>query len=216
MNIQAIQDYCKKNKAVAIGVPVILGLLLVDNLILKPSRNKDKQPAATTTAAAQPEAAAAAKASPAEEPIKPPPPLVTPTIPGIDPRVEARLQAQVSFPYGPSRDVFGRPQKDGGPVTIAPAVVLGRPDIDYHGFFTMGMLKVAIIKAAGRITLARLDSKIPDTPFILQEIHMDRVVLIDTENDNIPFDEYLTDPQSSSGKNVSNSISKLRASGSTP
>lgn len=215
MNIQAIQEYCKKNKAVAIGVPVILGLLLFDNLILKPSRNKDKQPAETASTA-QPAAVAAAKQSPAEEPIKPPPPLVTPTIPSIDPRVEARLQAQVSFPYGPSRNVFGRPQKDGGPVAIAPAIVLGRPDIDYHGFFTMGMLKVAIIKAAGRVTLARLDSKIPDTPFILKEIHMDRVVLIDTENDNIPFDEYLTDPQSSTGKNVTTSISKLRASGSTP
>ncbi|HOT27924.1 MAG TPA: hypothetical protein PLU72_07025 [Candidatus Ozemobacteraceae bacterium] len=215
MNIQAIQEYCKKNKAVAIGVPVIIGLLLFDNLILKPSRNKDKQQAAATSTAL-PAATADIKASPAEEPIKPPPPLVTPTIPAIDPRVEARLQAQVSFPYGPSRNVFGRPQKESGPVTIAPAVVLGRPDIDYHGFFTMGMLKVAIIKAAGRITLARLDSKIPDTPFILKEIHMDRVVLIDTENDNIPFDEYLTDPQSSSGKNVTTSISKLRASGSTP
>lgn len=215
MNIQAIQEYCKKNKAVAVGVPVILGLLLFDNLILKPSRNKDKKPAETASTAA-PTATAAAPQSPAEEPIKPPPPLVTPTIPSIDPRVEARLLAQVAFPYGPSRNVFSRPQKEGGPVAAAPAVVLGRPDIDYHGFFTMGMLKVAIIKAAGRITLARLDSKIPDTPFILKEIHMDRVVLIDTENDNIPFDEYLTDPQSPSGKTVSNSISKLRASGSTP
>ncbi len=215
MNIQAIQEYCKKNKAVAVGVPVILGLLLFDNLILKPSRNKDKQPAATASTA-QPTATAEVTQSPAEEPIKPPPPLVTPMIPSIDPRVEARLMAQVAFPYGPSRNVFGRPQKEGGPIAVAPAIVLGRPDIDYHGFFTTGLLKVAIIKAAGRITLARLDSKIPDTPFILKEIHMDRVVLIDTENDNIPFDEYLTDPQSSSGKNVSNSISKLRASGSTP
>ncbi|MBP7633875.1 hypothetical protein KBA41_06870 [Candidatus Ozemobacteraceae bacterium] len=216
MNIQAIQDYCKKNKAVAVGVPVILGLLLFDNLILKPSRNKDKQPPVTTASTAQPTAAADVKASPAEEPIKPPPPLVSPTIPSIDPRVEARLTSQVSFPYSMSRNVFSPPRKEGGPVAIAPAVVLGRPDIDYHGFFTMGMLKVAIIKAAGRITLARLDSKIPDTPFILKEIHMDRVVLLDTENDNIPFDEYLTDPQSPTGKNVTNSISKLRASGSTP
>lgn len=219
MNIKAIIEYCKKNKAIAVGVPIILGILLLDNLILKPRRNADKTPAQTTTAAgpaATATTAAAPAGKPAEEPIQPPPPLVSPAIPSIDPRVEARLGAQGVFPYGPTRNVFARQQADGVSVMAPPTEVERRSDIAYHGFFTIGMTKVAIIKAAGRLTLSRLDSKISDTPYILKEIHLNRIVLLDTENDNIPIPIDLTTDPHSGGKSVSDSISKLRAFGSTP
>lgn len=210
MNIKAIQEYCKKNKAVAFGVPIIVGVLLLDNLILKPRRNPPKTP--TETAAAAPVTPADSAVTPAAEaPITPPPPLVTPNIPSIDPRVEARLAAQVTFPYGPSRNVFSPPRKEGAYVAPTVTEVARRSDIAYHGCFTIGVTKVAIIKAAGRLTLSRLDSKISDTPYILREIHLNRIVVADTEHDNRPEEFPLA-----GGNDDSNSISKLRAFGSTP
>ncbi|HOY65693.1 MAG TPA: hypothetical protein PLP29_02330 [Candidatus Ozemobacteraceae bacterium] len=219
MNSQEIREFYQKNKVVAIGVPVILGILILDNFVLKPRRTKPATATTQTADAASP--AATATPAPSAEPIQPPPPLITPNIPPIDPRVDSRFIAQAVFPHGEGRNVFLPPREElraVEPVSEAEVPVLERPDISYHGFFTMGLERVAIIKVSGRLALSRLSSKIPDTPFRLQEIAADKVILTDTENDNRPFEVGLVDDATSqkSDQTEVSPLSHLRASSSTP
>ncbi|HEY9072182.1 MAG TPA: hypothetical protein VIV61_18120 [Candidatus Ozemobacteraceae bacterium] len=220
MNTQEIREFYQKNKVIAIGVPVILGILILDNFVLKPRRLKPST--ATTQTAAAAAATAGAAQTTAPEPIQPPPPLITPNIPPIDPRVDSRFIARATFPYGESRNVFLPPREEARivePLTEVEVPVLERPDITYHGFFTMGLERVAIIKVSGRLALSRLSAQIPDTPFRLQAIAADKVILTDTENDNRPFEVGLVDEasgQKEAGQKDATPLTQLRASSSTP
>jgi|GEM_PF-939395 len=223
MNAQEIQEFYKKNKVVAIGVPVILGVLILDNFILKPRRVKPETAATHVTASTAPTQPVAGAPAVAVDPLKPPPPLITPNIPLVDPRVDSRFITRAAYPYGETRDVFLAPQEEiraAEPMVFKAPVekFTETPDIAYHGFFTMGLDRVAIMKANSRLALSRMNTKITDTSFILHEIHPDKVILLDTRNDNRPFEINLTSTNDTSSfkESPSNPISKLRASSSTP
>ncbi|HNW35683.1 MAG TPA: hypothetical protein PKM25_12165, partial [Candidatus Ozemobacteraceae bacterium] len=125
---------------------------------------------------------------------------------------------------GESRNVFLAPKASTEEVRVAePSTapvekILETPDIAYHGFFTMGLDRVAIMKASGRLALSRVNAKVPDTDFILHEIYADKVILLDTGNDRRPFEINLSSAGdvSDTRESASNPISKLRASSSTP
>ena len=202
MTKEEFREYYKKNKVVVMGVPVIILMILVQQFILKPSKPKKVEgtPAATDAAAGQPDPSLARAV--------PPPPLanIVSSIPKLDPRIESRLIANEAYPYGESKNVFLPPppklmEKPTVAEVFEPQVepqetVIERPDISYHGFFRIGNDKVAILKLSQRLLLTREGQKLLESPFVLQSVLPDRVVIKDLESKNVEFEVVLIDDKS--------------------
>ena len=68
---------------------------------------------------------------------------------------------------------------------VEPTVKMAEhPEISYHGFFKMGADKIAILKLSERLVLTRIGQLLLETPFVLQAVLPDRVILIDTQEGN--------------------------------
>lgn len=201
MNQQEIKVYLKNNKTVAFGVPFILGILLLDMLVLKPARMAKKQEAAgvTTAQPANPAAAAVAGTAPAAmPPLKAPDPVVAPVYPQLSPNIDIRFAANMVYPYGSGRNIFIEPAKSEGVVFVTtdesePAAVVERPDISYHGFFTLGKDKVAILRLADELLLTRVGSTLKRTPFCLTSVFPEKIVISDTTDGVKDFEISLSD-----------------------
>ncbi|MDD3146321.1 MAG: hypothetical protein PHD82_03380 [Candidatus Riflebacteria bacterium] len=190
MNQQELRDYLKKNKTVAFGVPLIVAVLLVDMLILKPARLAKKQQASgTTTAQTQTQvttAVAPSAATNAKAPIAAPEPIVAPVYPGLSTKIESRFAANQVYPYEGGRNVFIAKEK--ASVLIVETgeevaeQVIERPDISYHGFFTLGADKVAILKLADELLLTRLGATLKRTTFSLTSVLPDKIVISDNSD----------------------------------
>ncbi len=191
MTQQELIDYLKKNKTVAFGVPFIVFVLLLDTLVLKPARMAKKQgPAGTVTAQAP--AVTDQTASPADAavsaagkaPIAPPDPIVAPVYPKLSDKIVSRFSANQLYPFQENRNVFLPPEKAAAIIVEATEEseepVLERPDISYHGFFTLGKDKVAILKFADELLLTKIGSTLKRTSFSLTSVLPDRVVISDT------------------------------------
>ncbi|HNX74088.1 MAG TPA: hypothetical protein PLM07_00730 [Candidatus Rifleibacterium sp.] len=201
MNQQEIRDYLKKNKTVAFGVPFIVCVLLLDVLILKPARLAKKQGATATTAttqtAALPTAAGVPAAATGMAPIAPPDPIATPVYPALSDKIESRFSANQLYPYADNRNVF-LPAEKVGAYIVETAVetgepVLERPDITYHGFFTLGADKVAILRFANELLLTKLGATLKRTNFSLTSVFPDRVVISDSSEGIRDFEVSLSD-----------------------
>jgi hypothetical protein len=192
--------YYKKNKVVVLGVPAIIGVLLLDLVVLRPARKAKREGTTTTTAqpAATPTAAAPAGAGAEPSPLVPPPPITVPQLPNLDPRVESRFMATDRYPYVDSRNVFYKPRTKTAsfaPVS-APASHEGdrveRPDLTYHGFFTLGPQKVAIVRLGDRLVLTQVGQRIRDSAFLVQEVWPDHVVITSTDDPGRSFEVTLS------------------------
>jgi len=201
MNQQEIRDYLKKNKTVAFGVPFIVCVLLLDVLILKPARLAKKQGATATTAttqtAALPTAAGVPAAATGMAPIAPPDPIATPVYSALSDKIESRFSANQLYPYADNRNVF-LPAEKVGAYIVETAVetgepVLERPDITYHGFFTLGADKVAILRFANELLLTKLGATLKRTNFSLTSVFPDRVVISDSSEGIRDFEVSLSD-----------------------
>lgn len=200
MTKEEYQEFYQKNKAVVYGVPLLVFVILLNQFVLKPSRDAKRRERLGIkegdTVAAAPAAAGAPAAESAVAPSEPPPPLVwdPSSIPPIDPKVQAKLKAMDSYPYGGSRNVFVRnirKEMDFFPVDVAQPmteVEVTRPDISYHGFMRLGKEKVAILKMARRLMLTRAGQTLFNTPYQLQTILDDRVILADASENNKTFE----------------------------
>ncbi|NLI78828.1 MAG: hypothetical protein GX442_20600 [Candidatus Riflebacteria bacterium] len=200
MTREEFQEFYKKNKVAVIGVPVIIGILLLDMLVLKPGRRKKTegdQPAATVATAEQAPSAAA----PGIDPLAPPAPLNVPALPLLRPEVARRFLAVEDYPHPATKNIFLPPIKAEAPLvvvtpgetpSVVPEVVIQRPDVTYHGFFVIGPDRVAILKRNGRLLLLRSGHGLPGSPFVLRAIESDRVVITDTGNADREFEVTLT------------------------
>lgn len=195
MTNQEFQEFYKKNKVAVIGVPIIIGILLLDMLVLKPGRRKKTegtQPAVTTTTAE----VAPVAGGPAADPLAPPAPLNVPVIPPLKAEVERRFLAVDTYPYPATKNIFLPPVPAERPVVIVPTSLEGppapevvqRPEVSYHGFFVIGEERVAILKRNDRLLLLRAGHGLPGSPFVLKRIQADRVTIVDTENADREFD----------------------------
>ncbi len=202
MNQQEFRDYLKKNKTVAFGVPFILGVLMLDMLVLKPARMAKKQAASgTTTAQPQTSAAATTGAIPAAStvraPIAPPEPIVAPVYPGLSDQIERRFAANQLYPYEGGRNVFIAAEKasvmivESGEEIVEK--VFERPDISYHGFFTLGTDKVAILKFADELLLTRLGATLKRTTFSLTSVLPDKIIISDSSDGVRDFEVSLSE-----------------------
>lgn len=191
------QEYYKKNKLAVLGVPFIIGFILFNQFILKPRLLKKPQTDQAVTQSAT-VTIPGTGAAPDAAPIGPPPPITVSmaNVPQLNPNVEKRFKPAERYPYDPVRNVFESFYKKGteGPVVVAPVieetgeVVIQHPDITYHGFFTIGQDRVAILKLSGRAILTRAGQKVIETPFVLEGIFPDRVEVVDSEDQTRRFE----------------------------
>lgn len=204
MNKQEFQEYYKKNKTVVIGVPIIIFVLLLDLFVLKPARQKkaEERLAENRGAVAQPAAkasAAAPVAAQAQTPIKMPDPIRPPSYPKLSDKIDSRFQLTKVYPYQTGqRNIFIWGEKK---VEIIPDFVeeteeidtYERPEISYHGFFSLGPDKVAILKTSGQLLLTKVGNMLKSSPFRLGSVFPDRVVIIDTSEASREFEVALSE-----------------------
>lgn len=202
MNQQEFQEYYKKNKTVVIGVPIIILVLLLDFLVLKPARIKKQQElqgggvAATsqpmTTASAEP----VADDSGAPAPITAPDPIQAPMYPPLSPEIDSRFDAVQVYPYLQSRNIFNKIEKHAveSVQEILPDAeeTLERPEISYHGFFTLGNDKVAILRFADELLLTKVGSILKRGPFILRSVLPEKIVISDMNEEIKEFEVSLS------------------------
>ncbi|HNS09012.1 MAG TPA: hypothetical protein PLR50_10785 [Candidatus Rifleibacterium sp.] len=211
MNQQELKEYLRKNKTVAFGVPFIVGVLMLDLLVLKPSREAKKKAAAgpaisqTQTPAAAPTAAAPGADPAAKPPIQPPAPIVKPVYPALSDKIESRFAANQLYPYEAGRNMFIWPEKPGtvfvSQETGEQAPVIERPDISYHGFFTLGSDRVAILRFADELLLTRIGATLKRTPFCLTEVTPEKIIISDTSEEGLrDFEIALTDQPAGQSK----------------
>ncbi len=208
MNQQELKEYLRKNKTVAFGVPFIVGVLMLDLLILKPNREAKKK-AAAGPAISQTQAPAAAAATGVEvdarAPIQAPEPIVNPVYPALSDKIESRFAANQLYPYEAGRNMFIWPQKPGVVFvtqdTGEQAPVVERPDIAYHGFFTLGSDRVAILRFADELLLTRIGATLKRTPFCLTEVTPEKIVISDTSEEGLrDFEVALTEQPAGQSK----------------
>jgi hypothetical protein len=197
-------DYCKKNKMVAFGVPLIVFVLLLDNLVLKPARQKraDEARGATTQSAPANPAVAAMPGAPdnVKTPLAPPTPLAPVSYLPLSESVDSRFAAMQSYPYGHGRNVFtGISAKH---IEIMPTAftdeeteeeAFERPDITYHGFFTVGTDRVAILRFADELLLTKVGGALKRTPFFLRSVFPEKIVISDATESIKEFEISLSD-----------------------
>lgn len=209
MNQQELKEYLRKNKTVAFGVPFIVGVLMLDLLILKPNREAKKK-AAAGPAISQTQDPTAATAIPGVEadvraPIQAPEPIVNPVYPALSDKIESRFAANQLYPYEAGRNMFIWPQKPGAVFvtqdTGEQAPVVERPDIAYHGFFTLGSDRVAILRFADELLLTRIGATLKRTPFCLTEVTPEKIVISDTSEEGLrDFEVALTEQPAGQSK----------------
>lgn len=202
MNQQEFQEYYKKNKTVVIGVPIIVFVLLLDLLVLKPARVKKRQEQMsggietsqpmTTTA---PQATEEAAADPSG-PVNAPEPIQPPVYPALSSDIDSRFAATQVFPYPQGRNIFNRVEKPAIEIVeeSAPAEeqVFERPEISYHGFFTLGEDKVAILRLADELLITKVGSILKRGPFFLRSVLPEKVIISDMNQEIKEFEVSLS------------------------
>ncbi|MFZ5952492.1 MAG: hypothetical protein ACOYXC_17460, partial [Candidatus Rifleibacteriota bacterium] len=132
-------------------------------------------------------------------------PLRPPSYPALSEKVETRFQLTKVFPYSPTeRNIFTRGEKK---IEIIPQIVdeeeavetYERPDISYHGFFSIGSDRIAILKSADELMLTRIGNMLKSSPFRLGSVFPDRVVIIDTSETSREFEVALSEKPSEGG-----------------
>lgn len=195
-------DYCKKNKTVAFGVPIIVFVLLLDGLVLKPARQRKADEArgvTTQSAPATPAVAGApapASAVTAKTPLAPPKPLAAVSYPPLSERVDSRFAAIQNYPYASGRNVFNRISDKRIVVVSATEEqeeIVERPDITYHGFFTVGNDRIAILRFADELLLTKVGATLKHTPFFLRSVLPEKIIISDTTESIREFEISLSD-----------------------
>ena len=188
MENSSLIELIKKNKVASILIALILLFLLTDALILRPSRRAkelEKQGVKANNRAASSSVNTVTPSSTAKK-INPPSPLQEPVWATLNTeKVNKRLRASNRYPYLNGRNIFKEIEK---PVVVVEApslpveVDVFQPDISYHGFFTVGTDKVAILRKEDEVLLTKLGTKVRRTSFRLASISPEKVVVTDLSN----------------------------------
>ncbi|MGM0599883.1 MAG: hypothetical protein ACQETH_08730 [Candidatus Rifleibacteriota bacterium] len=210
MTKQEFKEYYKKNKTVVIGVPIILAILLLDFFVLKPARQKkleernaDNKPQTTQSAPAT-QGKKSPEKSQEKAPIKMPDPIRPPVYPPLSNQINERFQLSKQYPFPSNQRNIFQAEKDDS-IQIIPemkeeiAQTVVRPDISYHGFFSLGPDKVAILKSTGRLLLTKTGAMLKSSPFQLASVFPDHVVIVDTDNTDRAFEVALSENTNGGG-----------------
>jgi hypothetical protein len=193
-------DYCKKNKTVAFGVPLIVFVLLLDNLVLKPNRQKKLEEARGITTQSAPATPASTEAAPGimaeKTPLAPPKPLEAVSYPALSDRVDSRFSAVQTYPYDQSRNIFI--QETEQRIQVISAVTdeeetFERPDISYHGFFTVGNDRIAILRFADELLLTKVGGALKRSPFFLRTVLPEKIIISDASESIREFEISLSE-----------------------
>ena len=203
MEKQSLLEFFKKNKVLSIGLIVVLAILFVDGYILKPMRKakeigqqRGNSVNRTNTQQNTPVSnnMNMAQSNPSE--IRPPDPFVRVTFPELSSKLDERFSTNINYPFSKGRNVFTEIEK---PVLIVEAIqeaveeVIEKPDISYHGFFTLGNDKVAILKKSDEVLLTKVGTKVRRTSFKLASISPEKVTMTDMANRLRDFEISLAD-----------------------
>ncbi len=206
MNQQEFQEYYKKNKTVVIGVPIIVFVLLLDLLVLKPARVKKREElmsgGISTSQTMTQTAPSDSESMPVSDqqstgPISAPEPIQAPIYPSLSADIDSRFAAAQVYPYSQSRNIFNRVEK---PVMEIVQDVLPekeeesfeRPEISYHGFFTLGDDKVAILRFADELLITKVGSMLKHGPFFLRSVFPEKIVISDINQEIKEFEVSLS------------------------
>ncbi len=202
MTSQEFKEYYKNNKTVVIGVPIIIAVLLINNFILKPAREKkrlERLGQTQTQAAATPAATTTGAPAAAEKtPIKMPDPIRTPVYPKLSDKIETRFQLSKSYPYSSRKRNIFLAEKD-AIVEFIPQDedeiedVYEMPEISYHGFFSLGPDKVAILKSADSLLLTKAGNMLKSSQLRLSSVFPDHVVITDVSETQRTFEVALSE-----------------------
>jgi len=197
----------QKNKAAAGGILFAALIFVTDVFYLKPAREARRkallQGTQTPSATAAPDAGAALPTDPGAGSAMPVPPpelfINLGEIPPLNQKVESRFSVKTDYPYPLRRNVFYTAKKEEPILEPTPvyteevATPTSRPDITYHGFYNVGPDKIAIMRLAQRLLLARMGQRLDESPFVLELILGDRVLIRDLEHADDQFEVNLAE-----------------------
>ena len=199
---QSLIETLKQHKGLVIGFVFIICILLIDGYILKPWRkarenaNKGQQvDRSNTVQTTSSNRQSISTSTPQPAKLTPPPALAAVTYPALSSKIETRFESVRVYPFSKGRNVFTEIEK---PVIIEPIKEIVEelpitPDISYHGFFTMGNDKVAVLKKSDEVLLTKVGTKVRRTTFKLASITPEKVVVTDLSNKLKDFEISLAD-----------------------
>lgn len=201
MKNKSLIDYIKENKVMSIGFAIVLLILFLDAQVFKPMRRakelreqgigKRVGGQASTVSSAAP----AAKTAAASANLTLPSPISFPSFPNISENIDIRFMGNTAYPFLDGRNVFKEIEKPEIVEIVQEVVeeVISKPDISYHGFYTVGNDKIAILRNSNELLLTRVGSKVRRTNYKLASISPEKVVVTDLSNKVRDFEISLAD-----------------------
>lgn len=200
MKKKSLTDLIKENKVMSIGIAIVLLILLFDSQVLKPMRRAKElqaQGIGKRPGQSSPASSAAPSSNPAASSanISAPAPLAVPSFPKISENIDNRFRGNTAYPFADGRNVFKEIEKPVFVEIVQEVVeeVIDKPDISYHGFYTVGNDKIAILRNSNEILLTRVGNKVRRTNYKLASISPEKVIVTDLSNKVRDFEISLAD-----------------------
>ena len=185
----------------SIGFAIILLILFLDAQVFKPMRRAKELQAqgigkrAGQSAPASSTAASSGKTTAPSANLTAPAPMTVPNFQKISENIDTRFRGNTAYPFLDGRNVFKEIDKP-VIVEIVPDIVeevISKPDISYHGFYTVGNDKIAILRNSNEILLTRVGNKVRRTNYRLASISPEKVIVTDLSNKVRDFEISLAD-----------------------
>ncbi len=197
----SLTDFILKNKVLSAGIFVILLIMLLDSLVFRPMRKRSQveeqrgKKANVSVASTQSTSSSNTPSQSASNNLTPPAPLSVPVFPELSPNIVNRFKGNSAYPFRDGRNVFKEIEKVEIVEVIKETVeeVISKPDISYHGFFTVGNDRVAILRNSEELLLTKVGNKVRRTNYKLASITPEKVVVTDLSNKIRDFEISLAD-----------------------
>ena len=200
MKNQSLMTLIKENKVMAIGFAIVLLILSLDSFVLRPMRKakaleEARGQRANPTAAVAKTSSVAKPGAPAST-ITAPSPLVIPTFAKLSDNIDIRFRGNTAYPFLDGRNVFKeieKPEIVEVVQNVVEEVVISKPDLSYHGFYTVGNDKIAILRNSNELLLTRVGNRVRRTNYRLASISPEKVIVTDLSNKVRDFEISLAD-----------------------
>lgn len=196
----SLTDFILKNKVLSAGIFVILLIMLLDSLVFRPMRKRSqveeqRGKKANVSVASTQSTSSNTPSQSASNNLTPPAPLSVPVFPELSPNIVNRFRGNSAYPFRDGRNVFKEIEKVEIVEVIKETVeeVISKPDISYHGFFTVGNDRVAILRNSEELLLTKVGNKVRRTNYKLASITPEKVVVTDLSNKIRDFEISLAD-----------------------
>ena len=200
MKKKSLIEIIKANKGASVGFAIVLLILFLDAQVLKPMRRAKqlqeqgigRRVDKTATAPASVSGQKSAVASPN---LTAPSPIFAPTFPELSKNIDIRFKGNTAYPYLDGRNFLKEIDKPVIVEIVQDVVeeVISKPDISYHGFYTVGNDKIAILRNSNELLLTRVGNKVRRTNYRLASISPEKVIVTDLSNKVRDFEISLAD-----------------------